>query len=125
MRQRVVEKDQEKGEETQDVEFGMIEALGERAGWKRGHRAIPRKTAYGDMVAGGKSDVKVSQVSGSKANGTDHLTSRIVGGCERYRPDFATRRAESDGSGVPRMWISHEEKNMHRVCSNLATFSSV
>ena len=40
MRQRMVEKDHEKGEEAEDVEFGMIEALGERADRIGGHRAI-------------------------------------------------------------------------------------
>jgi hypothetical protein len=91
----------------------MIEALSERAGWKRGHRAIPKAGyRYGSRW-------EVSKYR--RFQDQERRQILTAGGCERYRPDFGTPRVDTEVSGVPRMWISHEEKNMHRVCSNLAT----
>jgi hypothetical protein len=53
----MVEKDHEKSEEAEDVEFGVIEARGKRASRVPGHSANPNKKGYVDMVAGGESEV--------------------------------------------------------------------
>ncbi len=43
VRKSVVKEDEEKREEAEDVEFGMIEACGERADWVRGHWTFPNR----------------------------------------------------------------------------------